>query len=154
MILFLVFVCVIILSIFSTIDPRNLTNHILEFVKNLVKLGLWTVAGSGWLISMLEKLNWFHLTDPITLVLLMWKWMGLFLRKNHLSRCWGWLSLLNWIGGSYIVSIAKRKLKPWFILWNFFLPRFLCVSINLSYGHALNAVVISGLVLLFATWNC
>ena len=58
------------------------------------KLGLWTVAGSGLLISMLEKLNWFHLTGPITLVLL------------------------------------------------------------ISYGHALNAVVISGLVLLFATWNC
>ena len=83
-----------ILSIFSTSDPSNLTNHILEFVKNLVKLGLWTVAGSGLLISMLEKLNWFHLTGPITLVLL------------------------------------------------------------ISYGHALNAVVISGLVLLFATWNC
>ena len=27
-----------------------------------------------------------------------WKWMGLFLRKNHLSRCWGWVSFLNWIG--------------------------------------------------------
>ena len=24
--------------------------------------------------------------------------MGLFLRKNDFSRCWGWLSLLNWIG--------------------------------------------------------
>ena len=30
-----------------------------------------TEAGSGLLISMLEKLNWFHLTDLITLVLLM-----------------------------------------------------------------------------------
>ena len=25
-------------------------------------------------------------------------WMGLFLRKNHLLRCWGFLSLLNWTG--------------------------------------------------------
>ena len=30
-----------------------------------------------------------------TLVLLMWKWMGLFWRKNHVSRCCGWLSLQN-----------------------------------------------------------
>ena len=28
----------------------------------------------------------------------MWKWMGLFLKEKHLLRCWGWLSLLNWIG--------------------------------------------------------
>ena len=39
--------------------------------------------GSGLLISMLEKFNWFHLIGLITLVLLMWKWMDLFLRKNH-----------------------------------------------------------------------
>ena len=50
------------------------------------------------LILMLRKLNWFRLTGLITLVLLMWKWMVLFLRKNHLSRCSGWPSLLNWIG--------------------------------------------------------
>ena len=29
----------------------------------------------------------------------MWKGMGLFLRKNHLLRCWGW--------ASYIIFIAK-----------------------------------------------
>ena len=46
------------------------------------------------LISMLEKFNWFHLTS-LTLVLLMWKWMGLLLRKNHLLRCWSWFSLPN-----------------------------------------------------------
>ena len=34
----------------------------------------------------------------IDAMLLMWKWMGLFLRKNNLLRCWGWPSLLNWIG--------------------------------------------------------
>ena len=32
---------------------------------------LWTEAGSGMLISILEKFNWFHLTGLITLVLLM-----------------------------------------------------------------------------------
>ena len=57
---------------------------------------LWTGAKSGLLISMLGKLNWFCLTSLVTLVLLMWKWMGLFLKKNHLLRCWGWP--FNWIG--------------------------------------------------------
>ena len=39
-------------------------------------------------ISMLKKLNWFHLTSLITLVALMWKWMGLSLRKIHILRFW------------------------------------------------------------------
>ena len=35
------------------------------------------------------------LTGLITLILLMWKWMDLLLRKSHLLRCWGCLSLLG-----------------------------------------------------------
>ena len=54
---------------------------------NLIYKTLWTGAGSGLLISMLEKLNWFRLTDVITLLLLMGKWIDLFLNKNHLLRC-------------------------------------------------------------------
>ena len=54
---------------------------------SLIYETLWTEARSGLLISMLRKLNWFHLTSLITLILLMQKWMGLFLRKNHLLRC-------------------------------------------------------------------
>ena len=43
-----------------------------------------------WLFAlMLEKLSWFCLNCLITLVLLIWKWMSLFLRKNHFLRCWG-----------------------------------------------------------------
>ena len=38
---------------------------------NLIYETLWTRAGSGLLISMMQKLNWFPLTDLITLVLLM-----------------------------------------------------------------------------------
>ena len=49
---------------------------------------LWTEAGSGLFISILEKLSWFHSTILITLVLLMGKWIGQFLRKSHLLRCW------------------------------------------------------------------
>ena len=41
----------------------------------------------------------------------MWKWMGLFLSKNHLLRCWCWLSLLNWIGALIIISIAQTSSK-------------------------------------------
>ena len=52
-----------------------------------------------FLISMLEKLNLFYLTSLITLVPLTWKWMYLFLKKNHLLRCWDW--------ASYIISIAE-----------------------------------------------
>ena len=70
---------------------------------------------SGLLISMLGKRSWFRLTGLITIVLLMWKWMGLFLRKNHLLRCWGWPSLLNWIGVltlSLLLKLPPRKLEP------------------------------------------
>ena len=118
---------------------------------------LWTGTGSGLLISMLEKLDWLHLTGLITLVLLMWKWMGLFLRKNHLLICWGWLCLLNWTAAvtlSLLLKLPPRKLEPWFILWCFFLLRLICISIKLPYSHLWNTTIISGLVLLVATWNC
>ena len=62
---------------------------------------------SGLLISMLGKLSWFPFTSLITLVLLIWQWMGLFLRKNHLSKCWGWPSLLNWIGALTLSLFLK-----------------------------------------------
>ena len=46
--------------------------------------------GKKWLVDFnAGKLNWFCLTRLITLVLLMSKWMGLFLRKNHLLRSRG-----------------------------------------------------------------
>ena len=76
----------------------------------------------------------------ITMVLLMWKWMGLFLRKNNLLRCWGWPSLLNWIGVltlSLLLKLPPRKLEPWFVLWSFFLLRLPCISINLPYAHGM-----------------
>ena len=56
---------------------------------NLIYETLWTGAGSGLLLSMLQKLTCFCLMNLITLVLLMWKWMGPFLRKNRLLRCLG-----------------------------------------------------------------
>ena len=67
-------------------------------------------------------------------MLLMWKWMGLFLRKKYLLRCWGWLSLLIALG----LLLPQRRLELWFLLWSFFLLRLLCISTNLPYGCAWN----------------
>ena len=53
---------------------------------NLIYVALWTGAGIGLLISMLEKLNWFCLTSLITLVLLIWKRKGLFFRKKIIVK--------------------------------------------------------------------
>ena len=75
---------------------------------------LLTGAGSGLLISMLEKLNLFCLVVLRTLVLLTGKWMSLFLRKTHILRCWGCLSLLNWIGSptlSLLLKLLPRNLE-------------------------------------------
>ena len=65
---------------------------------------LWDTV--DWVRKMLEKLNWFCVTNLLTLVLLMWKWIGLCMRKNHLLRCWDCLSLLNWIGTLTLIAIA------------------------------------------------
>ena len=56
--------------------------------------------------------------------------MALFLTKNHLLRCWGCLSRLNWIGAltlSLFLKVPPRKLEPCFFLCGFFLLRLLCI---------------------------
>ena len=68
-------------------------------------------VGNVLLISVLEKIHWFHLIGVITLVLLLWKWMGLLLRKNHLLGAGlTFSSKLDW--GCCIISIAKTA-KKW-----------------------------------------
>ena len=82
---------------------------------------------------------------------------GLFLRKNHLLRRWGWLSILNCIEAlklSLLLKLPPRKLEHWSVQWSFFLLSLLCISINLLYSHVWNTVVMSGLVLLVDTSNC
>ena len=128
------------------------------------RFGLWiwiwskdTLDWSSKLPEMLEKLSWFCLTSLITLVLMMWKFMGLFVRKNHVLRCWGWLSLLNWIGTLKLFLLLKlplRKLESWFVLWSFFLPRLLCIFVDLPCHLVWNTAVMSELMVLTATWNC
>ena len=83
--------------------------------------------------------------------------MGLLLKKNYILRYCGWLSLLNCIGAltlSLLPKLPPRILEAWFVLWSFFVLRLLCISVNLPYIHAWNTVVMSGLVLLVASWNC
>ena len=110
-----------------------------------------------WLVDFnTEKLRRLHLTSVITLVLFMWKWIGLSLRKNCVLWCWDWLYPLNLIGTlilSLLLKLPRRKLEHWLVLWSVFLLRLLCVFVNLSYCHAWNTVVISGLALLVATWS-
>lgn len=87
------------------------------------------------------------------LVLLMWRWIGLSLKKNNLS-CWDRHFPLKWIG-AHIFSTAKtasNETKALIFLWNFFLPRFLFISINAPYNLAWNTVFIFVLVLPDATW--
>ena len=144
-----------ILSVIRHLICGNNLNWLLNL--NLIYETLWTGVRSGLLISMLGKLNWFRLTGLITLVLLMWKWMGLFLRKYHIFRCWSWSSLLNWIVAltlSLFLKLSPGKFEPEFVLWRFFLLRLLRISINLPYCHVWNTVVTPGLVPLIAPWNC
>ena len=122
--LYMLMILLSTLSVIRQIICGNNYNWLLNLI--LIYEILWTGTGSGLLISLPGKLNKFHLTSLITLVLLIWKWMGLFLRKNYLLRCWGWLSFLNWIGVltlSLLLKVPPRKLEPWFVLWSFFLLR-------------------------------
>ena len=84
----------------------------------------WTGAGSSLFISILQKHNWFCLTGLITMVLLMWNWMDLFLRKIHLKMLGlTFSSKSGW--GSYIISIAKaatKKIGSLFLSMKFFSP--------------------------------
>ena len=58
-----------ILSVIRYLICDNKWNWLLNL--NLIYETLWTGAESGLLISMLEKLSWFHLIGLITLVLFM-----------------------------------------------------------------------------------
>ena len=128
-----------ILGVIRRLICGNNLNWLLNL--NLIYETLWTGVRSGFLISMLGKISWFCLTSLITMVLLMWKWMGLFLRKNNLLICWVWPSLLNWVRAltlSLLLKLPPRKLEVYFVVWSFFLLRLLCISINLPYAHVWN----------------
>ena len=82
---------------------------------------------------------------------------GSFLEEKSSLRCWGCLSRLNWIGTltlSLLLKLPSRKFGILIRFAKFLFLELLCISINLSYGYVWNTVVLSGLVLLNATWNC
>ena len=85
----------------------------------------WLIDFSTWKTQLVSFL--------IALVVLMWKWMSLFLRKNHLLRCWGWLCSIYSLDCSIAKTISKKI--GGFIFSIKFLLRLLCISINLSYNH-------------------
>ena len=83
----LLFMLMILLSILSVIRHLICANNENWLPNlNLIYEKLWNGVVSGLSISILEKLNLFHLNSLVTLVLLMSKWIELFLRKNYLSR--------------------------------------------------------------------
>ena len=64
-------------------------------------------------------------------------------------------SKLDW--GSCIISVAKtasKKNGALIFFLSFLFLRLPCISVNLPYGNGWNTIVMSGLVLLAATWNC
>ena len=106
----------------------------------------WHLYASWWfswhilsdMKSLPENFSWCRSSDLFQRFFLLtrtlWKWMGLFLRKDHLLRCRAWLSLLSWIGVltlSLLLKLPPKRLEPWFVLLSFFLLRLLCISINL-----------------------
>ena len=117
-----------------------------------------------------ENSTCFRLIGIITLILLMWKWMGLFLKKNHGLRCRDSIFLLNWIVGLtlyllrekcpdsefFLVRIQEnkdqRKLRIRTLFTQclllkvppFFDLRLLFISINVTYGPAWNTVFMCG----------
>ena len=131
------------------------TTRVIFLNWNLTYETLKTGTGSVLLISLLGSFSLFCLTSLITLVLLIWIWMCLFLWENNLLRCWDCRSVLNLIRPltlSPLLKLPSRNLEPWFILWSLFLPKLLFISINLQYGLAWSTIAMSGLVLLASTW--
>ena len=95
-------VLMILLSTLSVIKSQiRDNNQAWPLNCNWVWKTLWTVAGSGLLISLLQKFNLFHLTSQKTVVLLMWKLMDpifkmLSFRMLGLSSYWGLSHCFYW----------------------------------------------------------
>ena len=78
-----------------------------------------------WLVDFnAGKTQLVSLTGLIVVVLLMWKWMSLFLSKNHLLRCRGWPSLLKQIGVLTLIGylfffcyLKAIKIDIWQMKW-------------------------------------
>ena len=107
----------------------------------------WGGGGSGLLISVLEKLNWPHLTSLITLVLLIIEvtmdWPALEKKLSLKMLGLTFFSKLHW--GYNIISIAKIASKG--IKASFHSMKFLC-PVSLQIYH----MTMHGLLLSYPGW--
>ena len=110
---------------------------------------LWdtVVRGRKWLVdfnagkTQLVSFDWSNNTGAIDV-----KMDRSVLEKNHLLRCWGWLSLQNWTGAVTLPLLLKMppgKLEPWLVRRCHAQP----------YSHVWNNAMF-GLVHLVVSWNC
>ena len=135
MMLFVILLSILMMLLFAlNVNTAILSDDTILFMLNVIRHLVCAVATTRIAASELESdlqdtgleqeeacwfqcwknSNSFCFTCPMTLVLLMWKWMGLFLRKNHSFRCCGWLSLPNWIEAHTLPLLLKlfpRKLE-------------------------------------------
>ena len=150
---FLLMILLSILNVTRHMICGNSLNWLMSM--NLIHETLWAWEGSVLLILMLGTLNWFRLAR--TLVLLMWKWMDLFLRKSNLFRCWCWLSLFKLDYGWYVSSIAKTASKNIGVFirsMKLFSPETALYFYKSTIRLCMKYCVTSGKVSQVATWNC
>ena len=111
--------------------------------------------GTKWLVdfnagkTQLVPFDWSNSTGAVDV-----KMNGSVLEEKSSFKMLGLIFSFKLDWGSYIISIAKtasKKIEALIHSMKFLSPDLLCISINLPYGHAWNAVVMSGLVLLFVT---
>ena len=112
-----------------------------EFESDIRNIMDW---GSKWLHDFnAGKTHLNFLTGLTTLVILMCM-HGSVLEEKSSFNMLGCFSILNWIGAQKLSLLLR------FVLWSFFLLKFLCISRNIPYDHAWNNVVMSGMLLLAA----
>ena len=128
-------------------------NNSCIFNLNMIYNTLWTGAGSGLFISMLEKLNLFSFVQFNNTSAIHVESDGSLLEEKlpfEMLRPPNWIEALTL---SLLLKLPPRKVGPWFVLWIVFHLMLLIISINLSYGLACGTVFMPGLVLLTATWK-
>ena len=98
----------------------------------------------------------FLLTGLSTWVILIWKWIVLFFRKNHPFRCWGWVSLLNLIGALplSLAEIASKNIGALIHSMKFLFPEVTLYLYKSTTWLYMKYCCHIWMVLLAATWNC
>ena len=132
----------ILLSILSVIRCLICGNNQYWLLNlNLIYKTLW--RGSGLLISMLEKLDWFCMAGLIKLVLLIGKWIAVSEEKTSFKML-GFTFSSKLDQGSYIISIAKIASKN--------ITALICSIKFLSPGVALYHMPMHRILLSFIVW--